>query len=423
MARYVVRLAKSAGIVVLFVLAAFLGTVSGVLFAFAGDLPRSPRWTTTRRAPSRASTARAARSSASSPRSGASSSPTKRSRRSCGRRSSRPRTPDFERHFGLSVPHIFMAATRAACGRACAAPITGQVLAAARRQHHHPAAGARALPGGGRLPDRRRQPRAQDQGSDRRGPDREALHQERDLHLLRQPDVSGRRRLRRRGGRRAPTSASPRRTSTSTRPRPSRASSRPGATRPRRTWSAPSGASPTSSSRWRTRASSRRRRPTTPRRGRSCWRPRSTQPTRSRRTSSRKSARSWKARYGAKALYENGLTVQTGARPASCRRPRTARSTPASAASITSTASASRAATSLDERHTRRRLQASALGPPVRGRTTSSRPSSPTSTPRRSACAPGDYRVTIDKKGFAWTRQADADAARAAAAISSKRSC
>src|SRR6188474_443274 len=40
MARYVIRLAKSAGLIVLFVLAAILGTVSGVLFAFAGDLPQ-----------------------------------------------------------------------------------------------------------------------------------------------------------------------------------------------------------------------------------------------------------------------------------------------------------------------------------------------------------------------------------------------
>src|SRR3954447_5753115 len=40
MATYVVRLAKSAGIIVLFVLAAVFGTVSGVLFAFAGDLPQ-----------------------------------------------------------------------------------------------------------------------------------------------------------------------------------------------------------------------------------------------------------------------------------------------------------------------------------------------------------------------------------------------
>src|SRR6478672_8308820 len=40
MARYVVRLAKNAGIAILFVLAAILGTVTGVLFAFAGDLPQ-----------------------------------------------------------------------------------------------------------------------------------------------------------------------------------------------------------------------------------------------------------------------------------------------------------------------------------------------------------------------------------------------
>jgi penicillin-binding protein 1A len=40
MARYVVRLARNAGIVVLFCLAAVLGTVTGVVFAFAGDLPQ-----------------------------------------------------------------------------------------------------------------------------------------------------------------------------------------------------------------------------------------------------------------------------------------------------------------------------------------------------------------------------------------------
>src|SRR5262245_61332040 len=40
MARYVVRLAKSAFLVILFVFAAVLGTVTGVLFAYAGDLPQ-----------------------------------------------------------------------------------------------------------------------------------------------------------------------------------------------------------------------------------------------------------------------------------------------------------------------------------------------------------------------------------------------
>src|SRR4029079_18406493 len=40
MARYVVRLAKSAGLIILFLVAAILGNVSGVLFAFSGDLPQ-----------------------------------------------------------------------------------------------------------------------------------------------------------------------------------------------------------------------------------------------------------------------------------------------------------------------------------------------------------------------------------------------
>lgn len=38
MARYVVKVARQAGIVILFVIAAILGTVSGVLFAYAGDM-------------------------------------------------------------------------------------------------------------------------------------------------------------------------------------------------------------------------------------------------------------------------------------------------------------------------------------------------------------------------------------------------
>jgi penicillin-binding protein 1A len=40
MARYVVRIARRAGIVILFIVAAALGIASGVLFAYAGDLPR-----------------------------------------------------------------------------------------------------------------------------------------------------------------------------------------------------------------------------------------------------------------------------------------------------------------------------------------------------------------------------------------------
>ena len=40
MARVVVKVARSAGIIVLFIIAAILGTASGVIFAFAGDLPQ-----------------------------------------------------------------------------------------------------------------------------------------------------------------------------------------------------------------------------------------------------------------------------------------------------------------------------------------------------------------------------------------------
>ena len=40
MPTYVVRIARRAGIVALFILAAMLGIASGVLFAYAGDLPQ-----------------------------------------------------------------------------------------------------------------------------------------------------------------------------------------------------------------------------------------------------------------------------------------------------------------------------------------------------------------------------------------------
>ena len=40
MAHYVIRIARNAGIVALFVVAAMLGILSGVLFAYAGDLPQ-----------------------------------------------------------------------------------------------------------------------------------------------------------------------------------------------------------------------------------------------------------------------------------------------------------------------------------------------------------------------------------------------
>src|SRR4029077_7750546 len=40
MATYVIKVVRSAGIAVLFIMAAMLGILSGVLFAYAGDLPQ-----------------------------------------------------------------------------------------------------------------------------------------------------------------------------------------------------------------------------------------------------------------------------------------------------------------------------------------------------------------------------------------------
>ena len=40
MTHYVIRFARNAGIVALFIVAALLGILSGVLFAYAGDLPQ-----------------------------------------------------------------------------------------------------------------------------------------------------------------------------------------------------------------------------------------------------------------------------------------------------------------------------------------------------------------------------------------------
>ena len=40
MAHYVIRIARNAGLVALFVVVALLGILSGVLFAYAGDLPQ-----------------------------------------------------------------------------------------------------------------------------------------------------------------------------------------------------------------------------------------------------------------------------------------------------------------------------------------------------------------------------------------------
>ena len=40
MATYVVKVARNAGLIALFIIAALLGIASGVIFAYAGDLPQ-----------------------------------------------------------------------------------------------------------------------------------------------------------------------------------------------------------------------------------------------------------------------------------------------------------------------------------------------------------------------------------------------
>ena len=120
-------------------------------------------------------------------RSAASSSATTTSTRCCGRRSSPPRTPSST-------------GTSASTSGASSSPRSTDIDRApprAGRQHAHAAAGAQ--PQGTVRPHQREIVRAEDPRGHPRDPDREALHQERDLHDLLQPDVPRPRRLRRRG--------------------------------------------------------------------------------------------------------------------------------------------------------------------------------------------------------------------------------
>ena len=94
MAHVVVRVARNAGIVALFIVAAMLGILSGVLFAYAGDLPQisalddyTPSTITRVYASGRPGHRRVRDAAARR------SSATTTSTRCCGRRSSRPRTP------------------------------------------------------------------------------------------------------------------------------------------------------------------------------------------------------------------------------------------------------------------------------------------------------------------------------------------
>ena len=107
---------------------------------------------------------------------------------------------DFNTHFGLSISHIIAAVSRdilraaadVAAGRKTSRPAGASTLTQQLARN--------AVPAGRRLQHRRPQPRAEDQGSHRRGSNRKALHQGRDPDLLRQPHAPRPRHVRSRGG-------------------------------------------------------------------------------------------------------------------------------------------------------------------------------------------------------------------------------
>ena len=111
MAHYVVRFARNAGIVALFVVAAMLGILSGVLFAYAGDLPQisaldnyAPSTITRVYAADGQIDRRVRR------RSGASSSATTTSRPHLRQAIIAAEDGDFDSHFGLSISRIAVTA-------------------------------------------------------------------------------------------------------------------------------------------------------------------------------------------------------------------------------------------------------------------------------------------------------------------------
>jgi penicillin-binding protein 1A len=125
MATYVVKVARRAGLVALFIVAALLGIASGVIFAYAGDLPQisalddySPS-TITRVYGSRGEVVAEFAVQRREVIAYDAMAPKLRQAIMAAE------DADFERHIGLSVPHIVMAATRDVLG-AIRDRLTGQ---------------------------------------------------------------------------------------------------------------------------------------------------------------------------------------------------------------------------------------------------------------------------------------------------------
>ena len=243
-----------------------------------------------------------------------------------------------------------------------------------RRQHADAAARAQAVP------DRRKDVGAQDQGSAARDPDREALHEARDLHALLQPDVLRPRRLRRRGGvaavlRQAGQGPDARGGGAHRRHPPGQRAPEPvrqhgcGAAAPQ-LHARPDGGGRLHHARPRRRTRRRSRSPFAASR-----RPRPP----SRRTSSKRCARSSRAATAPSSCTRTGSRSRPRS-TSSCRRRPTARSTRGSAASTSRRGFRKPRRNVLAEGHAIDDVPTSALGPSDEGIATSSRPSSPTPT-------------------------------------------
>ena len=173
MAHYVVRIARRAGIVLLFVAGHRAGILSGMLFARAATCRRCRRSTTTRRAPSHASTPPTATSSASSPRA---------PRRHHVRADLAAAAAGHHRGRGQGLRHAYRPQRAADVVTA----VTDLVRRAeARREHADAAAGPQPVS------HEREDVVTQVQGAAALDRDREALHQARDLHALLQPHALG----------------------------------------------------------------------------------------------------------------------------------------------------------------------------------------------------------------------------------------
>ena len=286
-----------------------LGILSGVLFAYAATCRKSPPSTTIGRARSAASTRRTARSSASSPSSAGWSSATTTSP-ALARGDHRGRGCGLQSHFGLSISRIVMRLTRDVVEAMTESPRAGR--RAGRRQHVDAAARAQPLRRrvGYRIGDTSLERKIKE--AHRRDADREAVHEARDPDALRQPELFRPRHVRRRG-RVAPVlrqigqGREPRRSGAARRHHPvARAPEPVRRHRPRR----PGGAT-TCCSGWPTRATSRQTRPKPPRQKPIVVAGQPQQPGSIAPYFVEEVRKHLEQQYGAKALYESGLSVTT----------------------------------------------------------------------------------------------------------------